>query len=144
MRLLALFAFAVAVVSAQRNQMCQQPRTQGSCDASNQITKFFYTGSGCTSAPVCSDTDGGYGTEDECIQACTVQGGHHNEGAGEEGCSGDPPRGDCGGQVEERYYFDSTTRTCQTFEYRGCSSGNPDNSYETEIECEIACPSASS
>lgn len=51
-------------------------------------------------------------------------------------CKPTPERGWCKG-FEERWFFNVTSGTCQTFIYRGC--GGNDNNYETQHECEITC-----
>lgn len=43
-----------------------------------------------------------------------------------------------GDAILERFYYDSTTRTCQQFQYTG--SGGNENNFLTLRDCEARCP----
>uniref|UniRef100_A0A224X8I5 Putative Protease inhibitor n=1 Tax=Megacormus gertschi TaxID=1843536 RepID=A0A224X8I5_9SCOR len=51
-------------------------------------------------------------------------------------CTLSPEKGPCDDDIE-MYYYDASTKTCETFTYGGCEGNN--NKFPTKEECLVAC-----
>lgn len=68
--------------------------------------------------------------KDECLQP-------ESEEGPPKFCLLPPMRGNCGNEVDVRYFFNSATEDCGQFVYTGCDGSQ--NSFETYAECRKIC-----
>ncbi|XP_034752604.1 BPTI/Kunitz domain-containing protein-like isoform X7 [Etheostoma cragini] len=104
------------------------PETDGPCRG--QIPRYFFNSSS-TSCQLftyggCGGNQNNFQTEKECMQRCHT----------EEVCEQAPEPGPCEAAIP-RYFYNSSSMSCQLFIYGGCQ-GNQNN-FETEKECMQRC-----
>ncbi|XP_048353999.1 actinia tenebrosa protease inhibitors-like [Sphaerodactylus townsendi] len=85
-----------------------------------ECLKFTYSG--------CKGNSNNFETEEECEEAC--------EEISSEVCKKPPQSGKCLAYYE-RYYYNSTTHSCEMFVYGGCEGNN--NRFHTKLECLMVC-----
>ncbi|CAM4663608.1 unnamed protein product [Leuciscus chuanchicus] len=110
---------------------CRLPIVPGSClayiprwafDSSvGKCVSFIYGG--------CGDNGNNFNSRKECEENCGVM-------MKREACKSKPDSGPCFGMME-RFYYNSSIMTCQTFTYGGCK-GNQNN-FVTKKECLESC-----
>ncbi|XP_032394949.1 carboxypeptidase inhibitor SmCI isoform X3 [Etheostoma spectabile] len=112
-------------------EVCKKtPETDGPCRG--QIPRYFFNSSS-TSCQLftyggCGGNQNNFQTEKECMQRCHT----------EEVCKQVPPTDGptCFG-IFPRYFYNSSSMSCQLFTYGGC--GGNHNNFETEKECMERC-----
>nr|P56409.1 RecName: Full=Ornithodorin; AltName: Full=Thrombin inhibitor [Ornithodoros moubata] len=112
------------------NVLCNNPHT-ADCNNDAQVDRYFREGTTCLMSPAC--TSEGYASQHECQQACFVGGEDHSSEM-HSSCLGDPPTS-CAEGTDITYY-DSDSKTCKVLA-ASCPSG--ENTFESEVECQVAC-----
>ncbi|XDV37954.1 hypothetical protein PO909_007471 [Leuciscus waleckii] len=114
-----------------RRAACRLPIVPGPCEAyiprwafDSSVGKcvFFVYGG-------CKGNDNQFNSRKKCEESCGVM-------MGREACKSKPDSGPCFGLME-RFYYNSSIMTCQTFTYGGCK-GNQNN-FVTKKECLESC-----
>lgn len=95
-----------------------------------QCRQFLYGG--------CGGNANRFETLEECEKKCRHHQEHTKPFDAKTSCHLPPQMGDCKAFFE-RYFFNDTTNTCQSFVYSGCH-GNANN-FESEEECVNKCQS---
>ncbi|ESO94267.1 hypothetical protein LOTGIDRAFT_118767 [Lottia gigantea] len=111
---------------------CRLPAAVGSCHLDYKVKWFYDENSGnCRRFWYggCGGNENRFSTRVECVKHCLQR------------CKLDQDRGTCG-NFTLRFYFDSSSITCEKFWYGGCK-GN-DNRFLTQQECLEACKVTSS
>ncbi|XP_042318306.1 papilin-like [Sceloporus undulatus] len=114
--------------TCSRKDVCTLPPESGPClgyfphyyynPANKSCERFIYGG--------CGGNGNRFETQKKCIWQCRNP----------DICKLPPETGPCAAAML-RYYYNSATKTCETFSYGGCE-GN-DNRFNTQKECEHAC-----
>ncbi|XP_078128084.1 BPTI/Kunitz domain-containing protein-like [Sander vitreus] len=111
-------------------EVCDQPPKPGLCDA--YFPRYFYNSSSMSCQLFiyggCKGNQNNFETEKECMQNCHT----------EEVCKQIPPTDgpSCMGNFP-RYFYNSSSLSCQLFTYGGC--GGNFNNFQTEKECMQRC-----
>ncbi|XP_042318261.1 actinia tenebrosa protease inhibitors-like [Sceloporus undulatus] len=102
---------------------CQLPSDSGSCNATSVLRFFYNSQSGrCEKFPYkgCGGNKNNFATHIECLQACS-----------DRGICRLPVDQGWGDALRTRFFYNSTSRTCESFFYRG-HRGNANNFWEKE------------
>nr|XP_016853594.1 PREDICTED: papilin [Anolis carolinensis] len=113
---------------------CQLPSASGTCDAPSVLRVFYNSQAGrCERFPYkgCGGNKNNFATQLECLRNCS------NPGI----CRLPMDQG-MGDALRHRYFYNSSSRTCERFFYRG-HRGNANNFWEEE-DCRQFCGSRAS
>uniref|UniRef100_A0A8C9X8G6 BPTI/Kunitz inhibitor domain-containing protein n=1 Tax=Sander lucioperca TaxID=283035 RepID=A0A8C9X8G6_SANLU len=109
-------------------KVCKQRPKTGPCKA--HIPRYFYNSSSMSCELFiyggCKGNQNNFKTEKECMQNCHT----------EEVCKQRPKTGPCKAHIP-RYFYNSSSMSCELFIYGGCK-GNQNN-FKTEKECMQNC-----
>ncbi|KAF1377414.1 hypothetical protein PFLUV_G00200570 [Perca fluviatilis] len=109
-------------------EVCEQTPEIGPCEA--YFPRYFYNSSSMSCQLFtyggCGGNQNNFKTEKECMQKCP-----------EEVCEQTPEIGPCHAIIP-RYFYNSSSMSCQLFTYGGC--GGNQNNFKTEKECMQRCP----
>lgn len=119
------------VVPTETTDVCSMPSNPGPClshipswfydAAQRKCSEFVYGG--------CEGNDNRFSSEEACERYC-------GEFRGRDVCSESQDPGPCIGNVE-KWFFDTTDRTCKQFNYGGCQGNG--NRFSSSYECEEIC-----
>ncbi|XP_049516727.1 papilin-like isoform X4 [Dermacentor silvarum] len=111
--------------------VCKLPLMEGSCH--EKIPRYFFnvTSGFCDvfTYTGCDGNENNFASHEDCLAEC------------EDPCRLPMDPGRCNNDTQERYYYNSQTGLCETFEYGGCE-GNENNFAELEsckTRCEDVC-----
>lgn len=126
---------AIRVTSAAEASLpqnaCTLPRQSGNCEAS--LRRYYYdaTKGTCTQFVYggCGGNANNFKTKLACEQRCAA-----------DPCTLPPDTANCAARIpfRQKFYFDTKTGKCSTFEYSGC--GGNANNFKTEAACKQRCP----
>ncbi|XP_032394953.1 carboxypeptidase inhibitor SmCI isoform X2 [Etheostoma spectabile] len=109
-------------------EICEQAPETGPCDA--YIPRYFYNSSSMSCQLFtyggCRGNRNNFQTEKECMERCDTEGV----------CEQAPETGPCLAGIP-RYFYNSSSMSCQLFTYGGCL-GNQNN-FQTETKCMQRC-----
>ncbi|KAL8615448.1 hypothetical protein ACOMHN_053784 [Nucella lapillus] len=109
-------------------KVCQQPPKRGQCEG--DFNRYFYnsTGHQCQHFLYggCGGNDNRFHSMEKCQIACVQR----------EVCSQTEKPGSCRARMH-RYYFNSSTSSCERFTYGGC--GGNGNRFITKKACQSVC-----
>lgn len=118
-------------------KICVQKPDPGNCKA--LIVRYFYNFNtqACEefSYGGCGGNDNNFDSIEDCSESCKANQINFDYVTNYK-CFQAKKRGICEKEIK-RYYFNSTSMTCQTFIYSGC--GQNENNFETEQQCEQTC-----
>ncbi|XP_037560602.1 papilin-like isoform X3 [Dermacentor silvarum] len=107
--------------------VCKLPLMEGSCH--EKIPRYFFnvTSGFCDvfTYTGCDGNENNFASHEDCLAEC------------EDPCRLPMDPGRCNNDTQERYYYNSQTGLCETFEYGGCE-GNENNFAELE-SCKTRC-----
>lgn len=118
-------------------KICVQKPVTGNCKA--MMVRYFYNFKTETCEEFvyggCSGNENNFDTMEDCSKSCRpelidpiyIQNYK---------CFQKKDHGICGKNIE-RYYFNSTSMTCESFTFGGCEAN--ENNFETEQQCEHTC-----
>ncbi|KAJ8713838.1 hypothetical protein PYW08_007458 [Mythimna loreyi] len=110
---------------------CTQPQEAGNCDgkealwsfsqSENRCLPFYYSG--------CGGNDNRFGSREACEQTCP-------SAYVPDKCTLPAETGQCS-NYRERWFYNTTHKTCHQFYYGGC--GGNENNFATQVECDNSC-----